>query len=33
MQIGVLKEIKTEENRVGMTPSGVEILARTERSN
>ena len=28
MQIGVLKEIKTEENRVGMTPSGVEILAR-----
>lgn len=29
MQIGVLKEIKTEENRVSMTPSGVEILART----
>ena len=28
MQIGVLKEIKTEENRVSMTPSGVEILAR-----
>ena len=28
MQIGVLKGIKTEENRVSMTPSGVEILAR-----
>ena len=28
MPIGVLKEIKTEENRVSMTPSGVEILAR-----
>jgi alanine dehydrogenase len=28
MQIGVLKEIKTEENRVSMTPSGVEILTR-----
>ena len=28
MQIGVLQEIKTEETRVSMTPSGVEILAR-----
>ncbi|MDX9834694.1 MAG: alanine dehydrogenase, partial [Desulfobulbus sp.] len=28
MQIGVLKEIKTEENRVSMTPAGVEVLVR-----
>ncbi len=28
MIIGVLKEIKTEENRVSMTPSGVESLIR-----
>jgi len=26
MIIGILKEIKTEENRVSMTPSGVEVL-------
>ncbi len=26
MQIGLIKEIKTKENRVGLTPSGVEIL-------
>jgi alanine dehydrogenase len=26
MIVGVLKEIKTEENRVAMTPSGVEVL-------
>jgi alanine dehydrogenase len=26
MIVGILKEIKTEENRVGMTPSGVEVL-------
>jgi alanine dehydrogenase len=29
MRVGVLKEIKTKENRVSMTPSGVEqMLAR-----
>ncbi len=26
MIVGILKEIKTEENRVAMTPSGVEVL-------
>ncbi|MBT6616399.1 MAG: alanine dehydrogenase, partial [Deltaproteobacteria bacterium] len=26
MIVGILKEIKTEENRVSMTPSGVEVL-------
>lgn len=26
MQIGILKEIKTEENRVCMTPAGVEVM-------
>jgi alanine dehydrogenase len=26
MIVGILKEIKTEENRVGMTPPGVEVL-------
>ena len=26
MIVGVLKEIKTEENRVCMTPAGVEIM-------
>ncbi|PLX99154.1 MAG: alanine dehydrogenase, partial [Desulfuromonas sp.] len=26
MIVGVLKEIKTEENRVSMTPAGVEIM-------
>jgi alanine dehydrogenase len=28
MIIGILKEIKAEENRVGMTPSGVEVLVK-----
>ncbi|RLB38451.1 MAG: alanine dehydrogenase [Deltaproteobacteria bacterium] len=28
MIIGILKEIKTEENRVAMTPAGVEIMRR-----
>ena len=26
MIVGVLKEIKNEENRVAMTPSGVELM-------
>ncbi len=26
MLIGILKEIKTEENRVCMTPAGVEVM-------
>jgi len=26
MKVGILKEIKTEENRVCMTPAGVEIM-------
>ena len=26
MIVGVLKEIKTEENRVCMTPAGVEVM-------
>ena len=26
MIVGILKEIKTEENRVAMTPAGVEIM-------
>ena len=26
MIVGILKEIKTEENRVGMTPAGVEVM-------
>ena len=26
MQVGILKEIKTKENRVSMTPAGVELL-------
>ncbi len=26
MKVGILKEIKAEENRVGMTPAGVEVL-------
>lgn len=29
MIVGVLKEIKTEENRVSMTPSGVEIMKQS----
>ena len=28
MIVGVLKEIKTEENRVCMTPAGVEEIGR-----
>ena len=28
MVVGVLKEIKAEENRVAMTPSGVEVTQR-----
>ncbi len=28
MIVGILKEIKAEENRVSMTPAGVEVLAR-----
>ena len=26
MEVGVLKEIKAEENRVSMTPAGVEVM-------
>ena len=26
MMVGVLKEIKTAENRVSMTPAGVEVM-------
>jgi len=26
MKVGILKEIKTEENRVCMTPAGVEVM-------
>ncbi|MBT8368168.1 MAG: alanine dehydrogenase, partial [Deltaproteobacteria bacterium] len=26
MLVGILKEIKTEENRVCMTPAGVEVM-------
>ena len=26
MIVGILKEIKTEENRVSMTPAGVEVI-------
>jgi alanine dehydrogenase len=26
MKVGVLKEIKAEENRVSMTPAGVEVM-------
>ncbi len=26
MIVGILKEIKTEENRVSMTPAGVEVM-------
>ena len=26
MQVGILKEIKTKENRVAMTPAGVEQM-------
>ena len=29
MIVGILREIKTEENRVSMTPSGVEFLQQT----
>ncbi len=28
MKVGILKEIKVAENRVSMTPSGVEIMIR-----
>ena len=28
MIIGILKEIKAEENRVSMTPAGVEVLVK-----
>ena len=26
MKVGILKEIKAEENRVAMTPAGVEVM-------
>ncbi|RMG54593.1 MAG: alanine dehydrogenase, partial [Bacteroidetes bacterium] len=29
MIVGILKEIKAEENRVSMTPAGVEVMAKT----
>ena len=29
MIIGILKEIKNEENRVSMTPAGVEIISES----
>ncbi len=32
MIVGVLKEIKTEENRVAMTPAGVEIMCANGHS-
>lgn len=28
MIVGILKEIKTEENRVSMTPAGVEVMVQ-----
>jgi alanine dehydrogenase len=28
MIVGILKEIKAEENRVSMTPAGVEIMKK-----
>ena len=30
MIIGILKEIKAEENRVALTPGGVEVLVQNE---
>ncbi len=32
MLVGILKEIKTEENRVAMTPDGVEIMCANGHS-
>lgn len=32
MIIGILKEIKTEENRVSMTPAGVEVLVQNQHT-
>ena len=32
MIIGILKEIKTEENRVSMTPAGVEVMIQNGHS-
>ena len=32
MIVGVLKEIKTEENRVCMTPAGVEVMIHNGHS-
>src|SRR6185369_2288378 len=32
MIVGILKEIKTEENRVAMTPAGVEVMAAKRHS-
>ena len=33
MDIGILKEIKAEENRVCMTPAGVEVMKQNGHSD
>jgi alanine dehydrogenase len=32
MLVGILKEIKSEENRVSMTPAGVEVMKHNEHT-
>ena len=32
MIVGVLKEIKTDENRVALTPAGLEVLKHNEHT-
>ena len=32
MIVGILKEIKTEENRISMTPAGVEVMVQNEHT-
>ena len=32
MRVGILKEIKAEENRVSMTPAGVEVMLQNGHS-
>jgi len=32
MIVGILKEIKVEENRVSMTPAGVEVMKQNEHT-
>ena len=33
MIVGILKEIKAEENRVCMTPAGVEVMIQNNRDS